>query len=341
MANTFNYFQVCLLCHPLIIPAVHKMATPRRNGQLSSCEPCRTSKLRCDHTSPICGRCERRGLHCTYHPAPLTQPLTGIRPQKRRRVVCESDPPSNISRLHNENDVWTRKKASVSAPGFLGQTSYSDAFTDTRNGPLVGVPYLTGHDNFPVDQKQINLGARVLALLENLPFYRDVVTARFEIWKGWSLGWPVTNMIFTVAEKMWSSLETEGMNTNQRAFFLSKRMFETHSRAFEVHPAMTWEDFQSAAAGRWELIGLLFTLTGLATDWVPHNDRIFMRQDTMDAKSLAITATAVGDICLQFCDSTGIVNDIVGWLLLHQVTLLAIVYGESGLLSRSLPTDFV
>jgi hypothetical protein len=112
--------------HPLVIP-VFTMATPRRNGQLSSCEPCRTSKLRCDHTSPICGRCERRGLHCTYHPAPLTQSLTGIRPPKKRRVIYESDPPSNISRLHNENDVWTRKKASVSAPGFWGQTSYSEA----------------------------------------------------------------------------------------------------------------------------------------------------------------------------------------------------------------------
>ncbi|KAJ5849061.1 hypothetical protein N7534_007750 [Penicillium rubens] len=285
------------------------MATPRRNGQLSSCEPCRTSKLRCDHTSPICGRCERRGLHCTYHPAPLTQSLTGIRPPKKRRAIYESDPPSNISRLHNENDAWTRKKASVSAPGFWGQTSYCDAFTDTRNEFNVGVPYLAGHDNFPVDQKRINLGARVLTLLEDLPFYRDVVTARFKIWKGWCLGWPVTDMIFTVVEKMWNSLETEGMNTNQRASFLSKRLFEMHSRPLEVHPSMTWEDFQSAAAGRWELIGLLFTLTGLATDWVPHGDRIFMRQDTMDATSLAITATAVGDICLQFCDSTGITFD--------------------------------
>jgi hypothetical protein len=46
----------------------------RRNGQLSSCEPCRHSKLRCDHNRPICGRCVRRGLpqsRCHYHPAPM------------------------------------------------------------------------------------------------------------------------------------------------------------------------------------------------------------------------------------------------------------------------------
>ncbi|OJK01999.1 hypothetical protein ASPACDRAFT_24719 [Aspergillus aculeatus ATCC 16872] len=51
------------------------MAIPRRNGQLSSCEPCRKAKLRCDHQSPVCGRCLRtdRTELCFYHPAPQTQ----------------------------------------------------------------------------------------------------------------------------------------------------------------------------------------------------------------------------------------------------------------------------
>ncbi|KAJ5779910.1 hypothetical protein N7457_005070, partial [Penicillium paradoxum] len=308
--------------------ATYTMATPRRNGQLSSCEPCRTSKLRCDHISPVCGRCVRRNLRCTYHPAPLTQSTTEIR-KRKRRLVGEAEIPVNIGRLDSGSDIWTRKRTSVSAPGFLGQTSYSDAFADTRNEPLVGAQFLAGDDDLPVDQKRIHLGARVLVLLENLPLYRDVVTARFKIWTGWSLGWPITNMVFTVVENMWNSLENDRKDTNTRALLMSQRLFETHSRVLEVHPSMTWQEFQSATSGRWELVGLLFTLTGLATDWVPHDDPVFKRRDTMDPKSLAITATAVGDICLQFCDINGIVNDLVSWLLLHQVILLGIVYGES------------
>jgi hypothetical protein len=31
----------------------------RRNGKPTSCEPCRISKIRCDH-APICGRCRAR-----------------------------------------------------------------------------------------------------------------------------------------------------------------------------------------------------------------------------------------------------------------------------------------
>ena len=47
----------------------------RRNGTRSSCEPCRKSKVKCDHRSPFCRRCEARGISasCVYHPAPLTR----------------------------------------------------------------------------------------------------------------------------------------------------------------------------------------------------------------------------------------------------------------------------
>jgi hypothetical protein len=47
----------------------------RRNGARSSCEPCRKAKVKCDHHSPFCQRCEARGISvsCVYHPAPLTR----------------------------------------------------------------------------------------------------------------------------------------------------------------------------------------------------------------------------------------------------------------------------
>jgi hypothetical protein len=62
------------------------MAMPRRNVQLSSCEPCRVSKLRCDHTSPACGRCVRVGRAglCVYHPAPMSRPKEPKPPAARK-----------------------------------------------------------------------------------------------------------------------------------------------------------------------------------------------------------------------------------------------------------------
>ncbi|KAH8702198.1 hypothetical protein BGW36DRAFT_372392 [Talaromyces proteolyticus] len=69
----------------------------RRNGQLSACEPCRKSKLRCDHGRPVCGRCARRQLseqQCHYHPAPMSKQLT---PQSDRETPHQQEAPRSIA----------------------------------------------------------------------------------------------------------------------------------------------------------------------------------------------------------------------------------------------------
>ncbi|KAJ5343699.1 Transcription factor [Penicillium brevicompactum] len=213
------------------------------------------------------------------------------------------------SKSLNNDETWTRKKVSVSA-GFLGQTSYSDVFTDATSGLSTGRLHVVDQDTIPVDSRRINLGAQVLALLENLPFYREVITARFKVWKGWTIGWKVTDMVLTVVEEMWNSYEREEMDTMPRAVLMSRRLFETHTRSFDITSSTTWEEFQITASGRWETIGLLFTLVGVATDLVSHDHPLFTDPDAMDASTLANTASAVGDICLQFCDNSGIINDI-------------------------------
>lgn len=57
--------------------------TVRRNGKRPSCEPCRISKLSCDHITPVCGRCQRRKIpqKCIFHPAPMT----GLKPRVRKQ----------------------------------------------------------------------------------------------------------------------------------------------------------------------------------------------------------------------------------------------------------------
>jgi hypothetical protein len=66
--------------------------TPSNADKCSSCEPCRISKIKCDHSTPTCGKCETRGIteqvtchnasdlastndsKCFYHPNPMTKP---------------------------------------------------------------------------------------------------------------------------------------------------------------------------------------------------------------------------------------------------------------------------
>ena len=68
----------------------------RRNGQKLSCENCRKSKLACDHTLPVCGRCIRRKCRepCVYHPAPMTKLDTAKRASRERPPPAKRHLPS-------------------------------------------------------------------------------------------------------------------------------------------------------------------------------------------------------------------------------------------------------
>ncbi|KAF2266303.1 hypothetical protein CC78DRAFT_153536 [Lojkania enalia] len=77
----------------------------RRNGKLRSCEPCRISKIRCDHATPKCEKCRARGIseQCYYHPAPMTKPAGTPRKQPgeaRRRMVKPKHSETRTTRDH-------------------------------------------------------------------------------------------------------------------------------------------------------------------------------------------------------------------------------------------------
>lgn len=63
---------------------VRPMAPPpavslRRNGTLQSCERCRTTKIKCDHSTPRCGRCLAKNFECVYEAAPMTRRFRAAR----------------------------------------------------------------------------------------------------------------------------------------------------------------------------------------------------------------------------------------------------------------------
>ncbi|ROV93166.1 hypothetical protein VMCG_08741 [Cytospora schulzeri] len=82
----------------------------RRNGKLQSCEPCRKSKLKCDHVVPACGRCvkRQRADQCFYHPNPLTQQRT------RRSPKSLPTPPSPASQASTQPVVQSVETYSTS-----------------------------------------------------------------------------------------------------------------------------------------------------------------------------------------------------------------------------------
>ncbi|KAI0403367.1 hypothetical protein F4802DRAFT_571935 [Xylaria palmicola] len=102
----------------------------RRNGKLQSCEPCRKSKLRCDHVVPICGRCVKRKCaeKCVYHPNPLTKKRQGAdkAPLTPETTVNEGSSPTLLPSIESIES---------SEPGSPSSSAYH-----TLEAPRLGRP---------------------------------------------------------------------------------------------------------------------------------------------------------------------------------------------------------
>ncbi|KAI0872511.1 hypothetical protein GGS24DRAFT_434197 [Hypoxylon argillaceum] len=95
----------------------------RRNGKLQSCEPCRKSKLRCDHVVPICSRCVKRRCQekCVYHPNPLT----------KKRQTAENAPPTPATTINEEASPILLATIESSEPGSPPSPGYHN-FGESR-----------------------------------------------------------------------------------------------------------------------------------------------------------------------------------------------------------------
>jgi hypothetical protein len=104
----------------------------RRNGRLASCENCRRRKNRCDHTRPVCNRCQIRGLAstCFYHPAPLTRlhavgavgeaqiTLMDLGPIATETTIDCPPPFDNRHAQHRSSLPWPSVASDAHDPGF-------------------------------------------------------------------------------------------------------------------------------------------------------------------------------------------------------------------------------
>ncbi|KAJ5383265.1 hypothetical protein N7517_001176 [Penicillium concentricum] len=348
------------------------MATPRRNGQLSSCEPCRKSKLRCDHKAPICGRClgHDQAERCFYHPAPLSQPRArdsraiSRRPKRQQRrdnqLVFRLDqgtprtaipgPQPGLPLVTDEGSTlcdqhiarWTAKEKRTLPPGLLGLVSPKDIFSEYESTlcveepgslPVTTVPATTVPATVypPSDSNQVLLGAQILSHLQKIRWFYEIIELKNKISPGWVLGFPLIRALCDSMEKMYDCAVCNSQNTHASLATLSHQIFVNTSKDIQTYPTMNFYEYFDLVTPRWETIGLVFALLGASLFHTPDDDPVFTHRNPwkLEKSQLRNVATAISDICCQFCNSAGITSDPFCWLTTQQIVLLSLMFGES------------
>ncbi|OQE40276.1 hypothetical protein PENCOP_c006G08200 [Penicillium coprophilum] len=342
------------------------MAT-RRNGQLSSCEPCRKSKLRCDHQTPICGRCIGHGQaeRCFYHPAPLTQPrarpsrVISRRPKRHQRPENQSVfrldqnissmaipgpppglPPNTVggNTLCDQHIAqWTAKEKRTLTPGLLGLVSPKDIFSEYENTLCVEEP-----DNLsattvpetaypPSDSNQVLLGAQILSHLQKIRWFHEIIELKNKISPAWVLGTTLTRALCDSMEQMYDCAVHNSQDTHASLATLSHQIFVNTSKDIQLNPSMNVSEYFDSMAPRWETVGLVFALLGTSLFHTPDDDPVFTHRNPwkLEKCQLKNVATAISDICYQFCNSAGTTSDPFCLLIAQQIVLLTSMFGDS------------
>ncbi|KAJ5419501.1 uncharacterized protein N7487_003051 [Penicillium crustosum] len=343
------------------------MATPRRNGRLSSCEPCRKSKLRCDHQSPICGRCLCHGQaeRCFYHPAPLTQPrvrASRVVPRRSKRqqrpdnqLVFRVDqrisstaaprPQSDLPPVTDAGNTlrdqhiaqWAAKEKQTLGPGILGLVSPQDIFREYEDTlrveepgslPAATVPTVPYS---PSNSDQVLLGVQILSHLQKIHWFHEIIELKNKISPGWFLGPPLTRALCNSMEQMYDCAVRNSQDTHASLATLSRQIFVNTSEDIQTHSTMNFSEYFDSITARWETIGLVFALLGTALFHTPDDDPIFTHRNPwkLEKSQLRNIATAVGEICCQFCSSAGTTSDPFCWLTTQQIVLLSSMFGDS------------
>lgn len=156
----------------------------RPNGRPQACDPCRSRKVACDHTQPICNRCRKRNQDsdCVYtsstHSVSASSRSARARAEhaasssssrlKADHTSNQSDPVSSLrpghhTPTHSARASNNHSPVATCAPGYLGFTSYNAVYEETRDrlSSLRGTP-ISGNET---QDNQARIGDATPALV--------------------------------------------------------------------------------------------------------------------------------------------------------------------------------
>ncbi|OJJ52912.1 hypothetical protein ASPSYDRAFT_51583 [Aspergillus sydowii CBS 593.65] len=305
----------------------------RRNGKRISCEPCRISKVRCDHAAPVCARCQTRGApeKCFYHPAPMTRNNSDFRQyrvekQQTRPTTRKSKAQVNPPNQKPDGDDIVSDPAPPSYLGFFSTLSLCQRLWPVAT-PRWSIPPEDKLSKFkaiePPLRKVMAYSHRLEAIVRQ---YRDGM--HFIVIPQPLLFDPV--LLF---------LQELGTRSDQEAFakdILKTAKGNLRLRLAPMTPELGLSDFLrilSTERIRLEFLSLVFSLCGLTS--------LYADVDGFDATAFATEMYNASKYCLKICRSHNQLNDITVWSSFINTMFLSSLFGNASDMAYRWFNEFV
>ncbi|KAJ2985397.1 hypothetical protein NUW58_g5552 [Xylaria curta] len=322
----------------------------RRNGKLQSCEPCRKSKLRCDHKREVVERApltpattinEENSpilLPTIESPGPISpDPLEyrTLRVSKLSYQDVSPQAPTKLSRAASAPPLHTHKYDGEPGrvnPGFFGATNFMCIFSENLSKLGVVSTELEGPElpRPTISNDQIVRGSQIISFLKDSSFVHDFVSRSFDIGDG------VNNICIEPVMKQWLLKlwahhgDTLKKGSPEKLRRLSELLWRNTLTSIFVKEGMDYKAWALQATGmniRWEVIGLIAALIGQCATTLSRSD-LLLAQHNVSKPMLARKMSEIASTCLGFCHDCEALDDLFVWLLIENCVLTASLKGD-------------
>lgn len=292
--------------------------------RFAACEPCRISKVICDHERPICGRCHERkkATECKYRD----------RPFKRKRNLRKDHPwPTALGRTAvpvEQSDTNTRVYPN---PGYLGNSSHTTIYeqlhlSETSEKADLGAskPDSTASAK-PISESQ---NIRGVGLLEDIKSSLQIADCHslVDCWltegRNLSLAGSFTKSCADAALELFNHVPVDTTRTSKDLF---KRSYDR--LIYDAESSL--EDYSSNFAGsnaRWETLGLFFAIVSRAATDIPLFRPLYDSKEGQ--RKLQRQSMHLADDCLETALSLDCLNDLQLFLQYENFIVHSIVDGD-------------
>ncbi|KAM3420494.1 hypothetical protein BST61_g3762 [Cercospora zeina] len=272
--------------------------------RLAACDPCRTSKVSCDHAKPVCGRCSKNDESdkCAYRD----------RPFKRRRTIRSSAPSAIAVTTTPPVPIVTDSPSTSNSvphvypnPGYQGRSSHAAIFDTVKASGGTTLPEVVLQDAMlELEDAEKAQHAKFLDDLKRLDLRECAELISQWIHHGVNLA--IAGPLLVPATAAICSLFRD-QNGAELATFLFRGSRERLTADGAMSIASFCENFCRGDPG-WATLGLFLVGLSRAVEDTAYYPALYSTRNGQ--RHLQRTALRCADQCLEICLSLDCLNDL-------------------------------
>ncbi|CAJ0552307.1 Ff.00g062860.m01.CDS01 [Fusarium sp. VM40] len=300
--------------------------------RLAACEPCRRSKLACDHEQPTCSRCRTRGQNalCTYRERPFRRRAL----RSRSKEIEESIPTETAASSPGLGDTSLPEVVTTSSarrypnPGYLGISSHSTLFNQVSSGgesdpsslPPASTRSRPGSPIHLLDNQVVTDRAiHALTRLDRIDIFK--ITPLVHLWLDKGTNLPLAEPFVSgclESVKQWrqlltsdSTIEAGDFGPESMGSIYVKALLANTRKSIVMHRGMSPQEFLAQMLEknlRWESLGIFFIAAARAAYDISSFTPLYSTHE--QRHRLIKTLTYIGDCCLETCIELDCLNDL-------------------------------